>query len=49
MKIIALWDTAYCSLVEVDRRLRGAYHLHSLSHEDAMREKSAANIGIDRT
>jgi hypothetical protein len=24
----ASWDTAPCSLVEVDRRLRGAYYLH---------------------
>jgi hypothetical protein len=28
LKIIALWDIAPCSLVEVDRRFRGAYCLH---------------------
>jgi hypothetical protein len=28
MKMTALWDTAPCSLVEVDRRFRDAYCLH---------------------
>jgi hypothetical protein len=28
IKIIAFWDIALCSLVEVDRRFRGAYCLH---------------------
>jgi hypothetical protein len=29
MKIIALWDRVLCSLVDVDRRLGGAYCLHN--------------------
>jgi hypothetical protein len=28
MKVTAFWDMALCSLVEVDRRFRGAYCLH---------------------
>jgi hypothetical protein len=28
MKIVALWDIAPCSVIEVDRRFRGAYCLH---------------------
>jgi hypothetical protein len=28
MKMTVFWDVAPCSLVEVDRRLRGAYYLH---------------------
>jgi hypothetical protein len=28
MKIIAFWDIAPCSLVEIDRRFRGVYCLH---------------------
>jgi hypothetical protein len=28
MNMTAFWDTAPCSLVEVDRRFRGAYSLH---------------------
>jgi hypothetical protein len=28
MKMTAFWDIALCSLVEVDRRFRGAYWLH---------------------
>jgi hypothetical protein len=28
MKMAAFWVTALCSLVEVDRRFRGAYCLH---------------------
>jgi hypothetical protein len=28
MKITVFWDVAPCSLVEVDRRFRGAYFLH---------------------
>jgi hypothetical protein len=28
MKISAFWDTTPCSLVEADRRFRGAYCLH---------------------
>jgi hypothetical protein len=31
IKITAFWDTALCSLVEVDRRFRSAYCLH---HQD---------------
>jgi hypothetical protein len=28
MKMTSFWDTAPCSLVDVDRRFRGAYCLH---------------------
>jgi hypothetical protein len=28
MKMIVFWDTAPCSLVEIDRRFRDAYCLH---------------------
>jgi len=28
MKMTAFWDIAPCSLVEVDRRLKGAYYLN---------------------
>jgi hypothetical protein len=28
MELTAFWDTVLCSLVEIDRRLRGAYCLH---------------------
>jgi hypothetical protein len=28
MKMTTFWDIAPCSLVEVDRRFRGAYCLH---------------------
>jgi hypothetical protein len=33
MKRRVLWDVAPCSLVGVDRRLRGAYCLHRQGHE----------------
>jgi hypothetical protein len=28
MKVTVSWDVALCSLVEIDRRFRGAYCLH---------------------
>jgi hypothetical protein len=31
MKMTVFWDVALCSLVEIDRRFRGAYCLH---HQD---------------
>jgi hypothetical protein len=37
MKITALWDTAPCSLVEVDRSLRGAYCLHHQGDDETIR------------
>jgi hypothetical protein len=36
-KMIAFWDTELCSLVEVDRRFRGAYCLRQQSDEQAAR------------
>jgi hypothetical protein len=33
MKMTAFWNTAPCSLVEVDRRFRGAYCLHQGTSE----------------
>jgi hypothetical protein len=38
MEIIALWDIALCSLVEVDRRFGGGYCLH---HQGGVPETSA--------
>jgi hypothetical protein len=38
MKNTALWETALCSLVEVDRRFRGAYCLHYRLYDGEMME-----------
>jgi hypothetical protein len=34
MKIGLFWDAAPCSLVETDRRFRGAYYLHHEGIDD---------------
>jgi hypothetical protein len=34
LKMTVCWDVAPCSLVEIDRRFRGAYSLH---HQDVHR------------
>jgi hypothetical protein len=34
MKMAVFWDFAACSLVEIDRRFRGAYCLHHKGDED---------------
>jgi hypothetical protein len=41
MKTTAVWDTAPCSLVEADRRFRGAYWLHH-DPDDAVRTSVTA-------
>jgi hypothetical protein len=38
MKMIAFTEIALCSLVEVDRRFRGAYCLHHQGDETVMLE-----------
>jgi glycerol-3-phosphate O-acyltransferase len=37
LEITAFWDIALCSLVEVARRLSGAYSFHHRSMMDAVR------------
>jgi hypothetical protein len=34
MKMMTFWDIASCSLVEVDRRFRGAHYLHHQGDDD---------------
>jgi hypothetical protein len=43
MKMTAYWDIAPCSLVEVDRRFRGAY---SLYHQDDRAPPHDSNVYI---
>jgi hypothetical protein len=33
MKMAVFWDVAPCSLVDTDRRFRGAYYLYHQSHD----------------
>jgi hypothetical protein len=48
----AFWDIARCSLVEVDRRFRGAYYLHHpedsyaahTTNQNANRGRSPAQV-----
>jgi hypothetical protein len=39
MKMIVIWDVAPCSLVETDRRFRGAYGLHHHRLDDGGSEQ----------
>jgi hypothetical protein len=43
LKISALWDTAPCSLVEVQRRFIGAYCLHHEVRTESLNIISASN------
>jgi hypothetical protein len=43
LKMTGVWDIAPCSLVEVDRRFRGAYCLH---HRGALSSNTVISIII---
>jgi hypothetical protein len=47
MKVMALWDIASCSLIEVDQSFRGAYCFHQyapLKHNGAISQKAVIFI-----
>jgi hypothetical protein len=44
MKMLAFWDIVQCSLIEVERRLKGAYFLHRQSVDDGD-SKHLCNVG----